>query len=69
MATGTMWANAKGPKPGSDRAISQRKAISEGYQAAKSPCKIDRNQPKTTTGKNEAPGLTTRAQRMGARTR
>lgn len=52
--------NTKGPKPGSDRAISQRKAMSEGYAAAKSPRCVKTNQQAGSTGKSSAPGLTSR---------
>lgn len=55
--------NTPGPRPGNPRAISQHKAISEGYAAAKSPRMTNTNQPETTTGGTEAPGMTHRGRR------
>jgi len=63
MKTGTNWANADGPKPGSTKAISQRKAISMGYEAPKSERRVDVFQKEHETGVTHAPGLTTRAER------
>lgn len=49
------------PRPGSNKAISQRKAISEGYEAAPSPRKVKLGfgEPKSS-GRNHVPGLTGR---------
>jgi hypothetical protein len=52
--------NTPGPKPGSPRAISQHKAIAEGYEAAPSERMTHTNQPRTKTGATEAPGMTNR---------
>ncbi len=52
--------DTKGPTPGSTKAISQRKAISEGYEAAATPRRVHTNQPSSTTGKASAPGLMSR---------
>ena len=47
-----------GPRPGSDKAISQRKAINEGYEAAPSErrVKLHIKEPKSS-GRNHVPGL------------
>lgn len=58
MATGKLWADAKGPKPGNNRAISQRKAISEGYAAAKAPRSVHTSQKQSETGGAHVPGWT-----------
>lgn len=50
--------NTKGPKPGSTRAIPQRKAISEGTVAEVGPCNVYTYQDYTTTGGTHVPGLT-----------
>ena len=55
--------NAKGSKPGSLKAISQHKAIAEGYEAAPTKCKINRSQPKTMTGRCVAPGMMSKARK------
>lgn len=52
--------NTPGPRPGNPRAISQHKAISEGYAAAESPRMTKTNQPETKTGMTSAPGMTHR---------
>ncbi len=57
MAIGKNWADSPGPKPGSTRAIPQRKAISEGTVAEVGPCKVERFQPRTKTGEVHAPNL------------
>ena len=58
MTTGTNWANAKGPKPGNPRAISQAKAINEGYAAAATPRVVHTHQKQTKTGSVKYPGWT-----------
>jgi hypothetical protein len=55
--------NTPGPTPGSNRAISQRKAISEGYEAAKTPRVVRTGQEATETGKTHVPGLSSRKSR------
>jgi hypothetical protein len=52
--------NTPGCKPGSLRAISQHKAIAEGYEAAPTKRMTKTNQPETKTGGTSAPGLTHR---------
>lgn len=50
-----------GPTPGSTRAISQRKAVSDGYEVAAEPSKV--NVPgwsPARTGTTKVPGLTDR---------
>ncbi len=49
--------NTRGPVPGSNRAISQRKAVSEGYEAAKTPRMVDMQQKQMETGWCDAPGI------------
>ena len=53
--------NTPGPRPGSDKAISQRKAINEGYEAAPSKrcVKLGFGEPKSS-GRNHVPGLSNR---------
>lgn len=65
MRVGINFANCDGPKPGSTRAISQRKAISEGYEAAKSERRVDTRmagggEKSGGTGGMSAPGLTSK---------
>ena len=50
--------NTKGPKPGSTRAITQRKAIAEGYEAAPTKRMTKTNQRESETGSVSVPGLT-----------
>lgn len=57
------WADSKGPKPGSTKAISQHKAISEGYEAAPSERRVKTMQREEKTGETLAPGLTTKSMR------
>jgi hypothetical protein len=57
--------NTPGPTPGSTKAITQRKAISEGYEAAPTKRMTNTNQSETSTGGTDAPGMTHR----GGRTR
>jgi hypothetical protein len=52
-----------GPKPGNPRAISQRKAIAEGYAAAKSERCVDTYQKATKTGGVSVPGFTDRGRK------
>lgn len=52
-----------GPKPGSDRAISQHKYIAEGYTVPATDRCVDLSQRESKTGEAESPGLTTRAKR------
>ena len=49
-----------GPKPGSTHAISQHKAVSNGYEVADSPSVVKIHQEKTRTGHVKVPGLTDR---------
>lgn len=49
-----------GPKPGSTHAVTQRKAVSDGYAVAGDASKVNLHQPKTTTGAVKVPGLTHR---------
>jgi hypothetical protein len=63
MAVGRNWASSPGPKPGSTRAISQHKAISEGYEAAPSERTTNLNQRGGKTGCVHAPGYTTKGHR------
>jgi hypothetical protein len=50
-----------GPTPGSTKAISQRKAVSEGYAVADDPSRVEMpGWAKTTTGRTKVPGLTDR---------
>lgn len=60
MRSGPDQFNTPGCKPGSDKAIPQRKAISEGYEAASMPRRVKMNQKQGSTGKSMAPGLTNR---------
>jgi len=50
-----------GPKPGSTRAISERKAVSDGYAVADFPSVVDLGgYPASRTGAVKVPGLTDR---------
>lgn len=55
--------NTPGPTPGSNRAISQRKAVSEGYEAAKTARVVATGQKASETGKTHVPGLSSRKTR------
>jgi hypothetical protein len=52
--------NTKGPVPGSTKAITQRKAISEGYEAAPTVRVVITHQEAGQTGVTDPPGLTSR---------
>lgn len=55
--------NTPGPKPGNTKAISQRKAISEGYAAATSARCVDTFQKQGKTGGSNVPGFTNRGRK------
>lgn len=64
MKVAENFANARGPVPGSTKAIPQHKAISEGFVAEASPRKVDlmmAGGDKGKTGGTSAPGLTSKA--------
>jgi hypothetical protein len=50
--------NTPGPRPGSTKAISQRKAIGQGYEAAPTKRCVKTSQKQTETRGTTAPGLT-----------
>jgi hypothetical protein len=53
--------NSPGPVPGSTRAISQRKAVSDGYAVADDPSRVEvPGWAHSKTGTTKVPGLTDR---------
>lgn len=53
--------SSPGPTPGSTKAISQRKAVSDGYAVADDPSKVEMpGWRKSETGHVKVPGLTNR---------
>jgi hypothetical protein len=55
------FGSTPGPTPGSTKAISQRKAVSDGYAVADDPSRVEMpGWPKTETGRTKVPGLTDR---------
>lgn len=52
------WADAKAPKPGSNKAISQHKFMAEGYTVPETKRCVKTSQSDSKTGTVKAPGLT-----------
>ncbi len=55
----------RGPVPGSTKAISQRKAVSDGYDVASDAPPVKTGYPRGETGKVCVPGFTNHRSRKG----